>query len=128
MADRPAPPFLPEVTIPWETIGIAAGAIACGAMITVVVLASRAVSRERQAERGRRAVLEARHHRVLEDLGARIVDDPASHLLDDRELLEVTEAQGARIGDDDHQYRAAIRTLQAQWKVTTTDPTATCTA
>ncbi|EPH46906.1 hypothetical protein STRAU_0072 [Streptomyces aurantiacus JA 4570] len=130
VAGRPAPPFLPEVTIPWGTIGIAAGAIACGAMITVFVLASRAVSRECQAERCSRAVLEARHARVLEDLGAHIVEDPAGRRsLGELELLEaLTEAQDARIGDDDHYYRAAVRTLEAQWKATAADRTPAHTA
>ncbi|MFI6658048.1 hypothetical protein ACIBL8_21295 [Streptomyces sp. NPDC050523] len=129
VAGRPAPPFLPEVTIPWGTIGIAAGAIACGVAITVVVLAQRAVSRERQAERRRRVVLEARHDRVLEDLGAHLVEDPAGRALDELELLEaLTEAQGARIGDDDHHYRTALRTLEAQWKATAADRAPTHTA
>lgn len=98
-------------------------------MITVAVLASRAVSRERQAERRRRAMLEARHDRVLEDLGARLVEDPAGRRQDERELLEaLTEAQDARTGDDDHHYRTAIRTLEAQWKATVADRTPTHTA
>jgi hypothetical protein len=128
VAGPPAPPFLPEVTIPWETTGIAAGGIACGAVISVVVLAPRAVSGERQAERRRRAALEVRHDRVPEDLGARLVEGPAGYLLDEPELLEALTKEDTRIGEDDDRYRAAIRALQAQWKATTADRTPTRTA
>ncbi|MEU8812568.1 hypothetical protein ACN6K5_001578 [Streptomyces violaceoruber] len=128
VAGRPAPPLLPDFTIPWAAIGLAAGAVALGALITVVVAARRAVSRARQVARRRRATLETRHDRVLEDLGARLVVDLAHHLLDEPELLEaLTAAQDARTRDDDH-YRAALRTLEAQWKATTADLTATRTA
>ncbi|MFF4489548.1 hypothetical protein ACFY0F_24120 [Streptomyces sp. NPDC001544] len=97
VAGRPAPPLFPDFTIPWATIGLAAGAVALGVLITVAVVARRAVSRAR-------------------------------HLLDELELLEaLTAAQEARTGDDDH-YRAALRTLEAQWKATTADLTATRTA
>lgn len=128
VAGRPAPPLLPDFTIPWATIGFAAGAVALGALITVVVVAVRAVSQARQAERRRRAALETRHDRVLEDLGARLVVDLAHRLLDELELVEaLTAAQDARTGDDDH-YRAAVRTLEAQWKSATADLTPTRTA
>lgn len=128
VAGRPAPPLLPDFTIPWATIGLTAGAAVLGALIAVVVAARRAVSRARQAARRRRAALETRHDRVLEDLGSRLVGDLAHHLLDELELLEaLTAAQDARSGDDDH-YRAALRTLEAQWKATTADLTATRTA
>jgi hypothetical protein len=127
IAGRPAPPLLPDFAIPWATIGLAAGTVALGALITVVVVAMRAVSQARQAERRRRAALETRH-RVLEDLGAHLFVDLAHHLLDKLELLEaLTVAQEARTGDDDR-YRAAVRTLEAQWKATTADLTPTRTA
>jgi hypothetical protein len=94
----------------------------------LVVVARRAVSQARQAERLRRE-LEERHDRVLEDLGARLVVDLAHHLLGELELLEaLTAAQDTRTGDDDHRYRAAVRTLEAQWKATTADLTTTRTA
>lgn len=120
---------MPDVTIPWATIGLAAGTVALGALTTLAVVAWRAVSQTRQAERRRRAALEERHDRVLEELGARLAGDLAHHLLDELELLEaLTAAQDARTGDDDHRYRAALRSLEVHWKAATADLTPTRTA
>lgn len=126
VAGRPTPPLLPDVTIPWATIGLAAGAVALGALITLAVVARRANSQARQDERRRRTALEAHHDRVLEDLGARLAGDLAHHLLDELELLEaLTAAQDTRTGAAEHCYRAAVRTLESQWKAATADLTTT---
>ncbi|MFJ2008387.1 hypothetical protein [Streptomyces chartreusis] len=48
VARHPTPPLLPDFTIPWATIGFVAGAVALGALITLAVVAQRAVSQARQ--------------------------------------------------------------------------------
>jgi hypothetical protein len=127
-AGRPVPPLLPEVTVPWKAVGVAAGTLLLTVMTALLVLSCRIVSQARQDDQRRRAALEARHDRVLEDLGARLADDPACPFLDEPVLFEaLQEAQDARTGTAQDRYRAAVRTLDTQWRATaagTTAPTA----
>ncbi|MGW1170594.1 hypothetical protein [Streptomyces sp. NPDC002550] len=72
--------------------------------------------------RGRRcrAAIEALHNdRDLEDLGACLVDAIACRFLDEPVVLEgLQKVQDARTGTARDRYRAAVRTLEAQWRVT----------
>jgi hypothetical protein len=118
-AGRPVPPLLPEVTVPWKTVGVAAGVLLLTVVTALLVVSCRIVSQARQDDRRRRAALEARHDRVLEDLGARLIHDPACRFLDEPVLFEVLqEAQDARTGIAEDRYRAAVRTLETQWRAT----------
>ncbi|MDX2763953.1 hypothetical protein [Streptomyces europaeiscabiei] len=49
-----------------------------------------------------------------------LVDDPAWRFLGEPVLLEaLQEAQDARTGITEGRYRAAVRTLETQWRATT---------
>ncbi|MFJ3310340.1 hypothetical protein ACIPSA_46605 [Streptomyces sp. NPDC086549] len=81
----------------------------------------------------RRVTQRTRRHRhcaprVLEDLGARLVDEPACRFLDEPPLFEALqeESQDARTGTAQDRCRAVVRTLEAQWRSIAADtPTPT---